>query len=243
MNKNLIYDLGFFNGDDTDYYLKKGYNVIAIEANPNLFECGKLRFKEEIKSKKLILLNNAFTDTNEQIIKFYIHPKNLDWGTCLKEKAEYWKVPLIHYDIHDIQTINLSALYNKYGCPYYIKTDIEGLDYLVLTQLMTMKHKPIYLSFELSRLDYYKTFMGLLICEYTGFLLINQLSHVDKIDESIGYKFGNYHSGFFGMDIFKDVNKNLNYDECLTRYIKYKELKIIDNQNLALGWIDIHAKL
>ena len=38
-------------------------------------------------------------------------------------------------------------------------------------------------------------------------------------------------------------NKWLSFNEDLTNYIKYKELKIINNQELALGWLDLHASL
>ena len=36
MEKNLIYDVGMSNGDDTAYYLHRGFRVVAIEANPLL---------------------------------------------------------------------------------------------------------------------------------------------------------------------------------------------------------------
>jgi len=29
-----------YNGDDTDYYLRKGYRVVGVEANPDL--CGSI---------------------------------------------------------------------------------------------------------------------------------------------------------------------------------------------------------
>ena len=32
--QDLIYDVGMHNGDDTAYYLHKGFRVIAIDANP-----------------------------------------------------------------------------------------------------------------------------------------------------------------------------------------------------------------
>lgn len=43
---DLIFDIGMHNGDDSDYYLKKGFRVIAIEANPTLCALGAARFKE-----------------------------------------------------------------------------------------------------------------------------------------------------------------------------------------------------
>lgn len=36
-----IYDIGFHNGDDTAHYLKEGYDVLAVEANPILVDEGK----------------------------------------------------------------------------------------------------------------------------------------------------------------------------------------------------------
>lgn len=36
MNNSLIIDVGMHTGRDTEFYLKKGFNVVAIEANPEL---------------------------------------------------------------------------------------------------------------------------------------------------------------------------------------------------------------
>ncbi len=45
---NLIYDLGSHNGQDSEFYLKKGFIVVAVEANPTLCDGLKLRFSREI---------------------------------------------------------------------------------------------------------------------------------------------------------------------------------------------------
>jgi len=34
--RDLIFDIGANNGDDTAFYLKKGFRVVAIEADPAL---------------------------------------------------------------------------------------------------------------------------------------------------------------------------------------------------------------
>ena len=34
MIPKLVYDVGMNNGDDTAYYLRMGYRVVAFEANP-----------------------------------------------------------------------------------------------------------------------------------------------------------------------------------------------------------------
>jgi hypothetical protein len=63
-----------------------------------------------------------------------------------------------------VDTITLKELY-KHGIPYYIKTDIEGNDTLLVKELFKYidKIKPKYLSFELSRLDYFIIFSYLIL--------------------------------------------------------------------------------
>src|SRR5580700_7845973 len=57
--QNLIYDVGLHKGEDTDFYLKKGFSVIAIEASPDLVAHAKVRFKEAIINGTLRLIEGA----------------------------------------------------------------------------------------------------------------------------------------------------------------------------------------
>ena len=34
MDPKLVYDVGMHRGDDTAYYLHKGYRVVGVQANP-----------------------------------------------------------------------------------------------------------------------------------------------------------------------------------------------------------------
>ena len=43
---DLIYDVGLNTGQDTDYYLKKGYRVVAFEAEPRNVEYCRERFAD-----------------------------------------------------------------------------------------------------------------------------------------------------------------------------------------------------
>src|SRR3954467_716479 len=54
---HLIFDLGMHNGDDTAFYLHRGYRVVAIEADPTLAAAGRERFAPAIKDGRLTLLN------------------------------------------------------------------------------------------------------------------------------------------------------------------------------------------
>src|SRR6266487_2691817 len=46
--RDLIYDVGMNNGDDTAYYLHQGFRVIAIDADPRSLEAAKHRFPNEL---------------------------------------------------------------------------------------------------------------------------------------------------------------------------------------------------
>jgi spermidine synthase len=43
MIPNLIYDIGMHDGSDSEFYLRKGYRVVAVEANPKLVEACRER--------------------------------------------------------------------------------------------------------------------------------------------------------------------------------------------------------
>lgn len=246
MVSKLVFDLGFHNGDDTDYYLKKGVKVVAVEANPNLYEKGLTRFKREIETGELVLLNKAIAEKQGEI-DFFIHKIKDNWSSCYQSLAESdgSKSHCIK-----VQTVTMESLIQKFGKPYYLKVDVEGMDTEVARQLHSLKDKPDFVSFEISKSEYAGIFAWLHVAGYQGFQLINQQNIVNqkitpevnsRESESIEYQFGEHSSGMYALDL--DDSKWINYDELLTRYIKYKELKYLDNANLALGWIDVHARL
>lgn len=79
-HNNLIYDVGMHKGEDTDYYLKKGFKVIAFEAEPNLAAKCRNRFTSDIENGKLVIIEGAIIEfTSEKskssTVKFF---KNKD---------------------------------------------------------------------------------------------------------------------------------------------------------------------
>lgn len=225
MHNDLIFDLGFHNGTDTAFYLSKGFKVVAIEANPELINDGLIRFKNEIDTGKLILLNNAIADKPGDSINFYIHPTKTEWSSCIQTKAES---DGSQARLASVITTTLLQLCDEFGTPTYVKTDIEGHDITVAQQLFLLKDKPSYVSFETSKQDYAGIFSWLYVSGYKSFQLQNQLNNPP------------FSSGKFGQDL--DLNKWKSFDETLVNYIKYKELKAIDNIELACGWLDVHAR-
>jgi FkbM family methyltransferase len=220
---NLIYDLGFHNGDDTAFYLSKGFQVVAVEADPYWTKKGFERFPKEI-GRELILFNRIVSDkigTQE----FYIHPTKRDWSSCFRRLTESdgSKAETITVD-----TIRIADLYNVYGIPEYMKVDIEGCELMVARQISQLP-KPRYISFECPARDYVGIFSYLYVSGYTGYQLRNQINNKQCP------------SGAFGNDLPTD--KWLSCNEALEQYIKYKDLKRLDRDELGLGWLDLHARI
>ena len=179
----------------------------------------------------------AIHEKNGENINFYIHQEKTEWSSCL--------IDMFKDDIHlltltTINSIDLFSLYNNYGVPYYLKVDVEGCDLIVAKHLSEFKQKPKHVSFELSRNNYTGIFSYLYVSGYSKFQLVNQINNPNRITTK-DFKFSEFSSGFFGDDLPKD--RWLSFDEMITNYIKFKDLKIFDNAELALGWLDVHAKL
>ncbi len=241
MDNNLIFDFGFHNGDDSDYYLAKGYRVVAVEANPSLVQEGQRRFQTEIADGRLILLHSALSEKRGKI-EFYIHPKNSDWSSCFIDAVRSdGSEPILV----QVESVSVHRLFDSYGVPHYLKVDVEGCDTFVAKQVFEYPEKPAFVSYETSRKHYAGIFSYLYVAGYNRFQLVNQANNPDRVthvpSSTNTYKFTKFSSGLFGPDLPED--NWVSFDEALSRYIKYKELKQIDNKELALGWLDIHARL
>ena len=80
--KNLIFDLGFHSGEDTDFDLKKGFSVVGIEANPHLVANAAVRFQDAITQGRLHLISGAIAPASAgEKVAFYANPNNSGWGT------------------------------------------------------------------------------------------------------------------------------------------------------------------
>jgi len=76
LKPNLIYDVGLHRGEDTDFYLKKGFDVVALEANPELIAQCKLRFQDAIAHGRLRIIEGAIAPTSAgEKVTFYRNPR------------------------------------------------------------------------------------------------------------------------------------------------------------------------
>ena len=127
---DLIYDVGLFDGGDMAYYLFRGYNVVAIDANPLMIENARVRFAKEIEARRLTLLNVGIAE-KPGVATFWTSGMP-EWSSFNKAIAsrngtacQGVSVPMVPF----------SELLATYGVPYYLKIDIEGNDQLCVDAL------------------------------------------------------------------------------------------------------------
>jgi FkbM family methyltransferase len=117
---DLIFDLGLFDGSDSEFYLRKGFLVVAVEAQPDLCQQARDRFADAIAAGRLAVVERAIWTATDERIPFYVHS---GWSSAYRQSAERDGGTS---GIIEVATITLDALFEQFGVPYYLKCDIEG---------------------------------------------------------------------------------------------------------------------
>ena len=138
--REIIFDLGMHIGQDTAFYLAKGFRVIAVEANPLLVRDAEKHFRYEIEAGMLTILNIGAGD-REGVFPFYVNAKYSEWSSFDEEigSREGCK------EIINIPMVPFEKLLDSYGTPHYLKIDIEGYDMVMLERLALTDERPKYL--------------------------------------------------------------------------------------------------
>lgn len=239
MSERTIIDVGMHNGSDTEFYLKKGFRVIAIEANPRFVEAARERFAAEIAQGRLEIVEGAITDADGDV-SFYVNLDQDLWsavdekiGSRMGTRAEKITVP----------SIRIEDILEGRDDVYYIKCDIEHADIFVLRALGRMRRLPRYFSVEAHELDY---LAHLVVAGYDRFKLVNQGLHwVVKLPDPplegpyVEHKFDRQSSGPFGEETPGEWQT---LAEAAQTFGAVKHLKRAGPQ-LIPGYFDFHAKL
>ena len=211
--RDLIYDVGMHQGEDTEFYLKKGFRVIAFEANSDLAASARVKFADYIGNGKLVIVEGAIVDSSHpgDTVEFYKNNKNSLWGTA----SPYFVERNVSFGADSTMTrvprINFADCLAKLGIPYYLKIDIEGMDTECLRALLQVEGRPAYVSIEFDKTDFKEVAEELEILTrlgYTSFQVIQQTTvhkQVVPISSSEGltteHVFARGASGLFGKDL------------------------------------------
>jgi len=131
---DLVFDIGANNGDDAAAYLERGCRVVAVEANPILCAQVRVRFASAIEEGRLTVVDKAISHRPKATL--YINSEESGWRTTLLSYAERGKRLRGEIEAVEVETTTVVELIRQFGVPIYLKCDIEGLDLLVLHDLM-----------------------------------------------------------------------------------------------------------
>jgi len=214
--KHLVYDVGMHTGEDTDYYLKKGLQVIGFEADPDLCRHCRNRFSGAIAKGELSIVEGAVTDLPGQAndgrtITFFRNRDKSVWGTVSREWARRNESMGTSHEKIQVPAIDFSRCLQTYGIPYYLKIDIEGRDTVCLQVLSRFAHKPDYVSIESEKVSFDKLRAELDLLEtlgYSRFKAVQQQAIARQKEPNpsregryLGYRFNDGSSGLFGTDL------------------------------------------
>lgn len=147
MQSDLVFDLGLHRGEDTAFYLKKGFRVVGVEANRELCNFVEDRFSAAIADGRLTVVNRAIASSAGPVT-FYRNVNRSVWGTIDPEWAARNARLNAESTATVVEGVTMLDLINEFGVPYYLKVDIEGLDLVAVKALSAIKDRPKYISIE-----------------------------------------------------------------------------------------------
>ena len=212
-SRDLIYDVGMHQGEDTEFYLKKGFRVIAFEANPDLAASARAKFGDYIGNGKLVVVEGAIVEPSypAEAVEFYKNDKNSLWGTVSPYFAERNITFGAESTMIRVPRINFADCLATLGVPYYLKIDIEGMDTVCLRALLEVEGRPAYISIESDKADFKNVAEELEILTqlgYASFQAVQQTTvHRQVVPQpseegvAIEHVFTRGASGLFGKDL------------------------------------------
>lgn len=268
---DLIYDVGMDNGDDSEFYLLKGFRVVAVEADPDLCRAAEQRFQTFLKSGQLTIVNRAIVP-NAGPTTFY-RSSNHGWGTVVEDWHRYNVAHKVAANSLIVDGTTLADLVESYGQPFYLKVDIEGMDRTALKSLTETRIRPPYVSMETSfersptPASIRSDFDTLVRLGYDRFKLVDQIMVPQQLPPSpalmgryVPHAFTSSASGLFGEEapgVWLSAEAAVKSFQRICRknwlaLLFYRRTRLyryyvsltsrLTGHPPNLGWYDIHAK-
>jgi FkbM family methyltransferase len=264
VERDLVYDVGMHRGEDTAYYLAKGYRVVGFEADPDLAALCAERFAGE---KRLQIVAGAIVAAPFEPVRFYRHPNSV-WGTLDAGRAA-GNLHAGESEEVTVPAVDFGAVLRRSGVPAFLKIDIEGAGLLCLQALLDAPERPESLSIEASHEDSEELRRELELLSHLGYdrFAVVQQATIPETEiqtrtlggQPLSYRFEPAASGPFGEDLpgwvdraaaerryrrINRVQRALAGPEALLR--RSQVGKGIRGQAIRLlgpmpGWFDTHA--
>lgn len=159
-DSGLIFDIGLHHGQDTDYYLKKGFRVVAFEADPRNTEFCRKRFSSAIADGTLTIVEGAITEASAAseagTVKFYRNEDHSLWGSTSKDWVVRNEVLGTRNDVIEVRSVDLVRTIEEFGVPHYLKADIVGSETICLRALLNFASRPDHISIRSEKIVFRK---------------------------------------------------------------------------------------
>lgn len=181
---DLVIDVGFHRGEDTRFYLDKGFRCVAVEANPVLVAHAEREFAQEIADGRLKLFGVAIAEQSGTV-KLTVTDEKTEWSSlCPGFVARNTTINHTPSRIVEVPSLRFEEVLAEVGIPHYLKVDIEGLDMLCVRALRAFDERPDFVSVEsaVSSLDAplghaFDELAELWSLGYRRFAYVNQNAH------------------------------------------------------------------
>lgn len=233
-----IIDVGVHHGDDSAYYLAKGFNVVGIEANPTIARGLRDKFAQEILEGRYELIEAAVAAQPGEIEFFMNHDKD-DWSST---DASFGTRQGTRFTKITVPAVTFDSVLARFPGTYYVKCDIEGGDIEVLKAMHRTPQRPRFISFEANSTEY---LAHMVVLGYQKFKLVNQnLNWARKTPNPplegryVDHTFPADSSGPFGEEA---PGTWMTCDETAEMYLALK--RVVERQpTISNAWYDFHAK-
>jgi FkbM family methyltransferase len=166
-NTNLIFDIGTSEGNDTAYYLRKGFKVVGLEADPITYESYATRFASEIQTGDLQAVHAAAGSKAGETVTFYRNDRDQGLSSLTRSPKSRYLETQTEYEVQTTDYVDLAKIS---GIPHYCKVDIEGGEAAFL-QGLPQDLTPEYISVEMKNFSLAESLFGL---GYRKFKLVDQ---------------------------------------------------------------------
>jgi FkbM family methyltransferase len=203
----LIFDIGMDLCQDTDFYLQKGFRVVAVDANPLVCANAHKRYASEIAAGQLTIVNRVISEAREPL-PFYVCGTLSALSTAdvdLRRKEER-----NGHVFEEIEVLGATAadILTEFGVPYFAKIDIEGFDLICLQGFLRARGRPKYISTEVDFQKFGAQIACLRALGYRKFALVSQVKaplhrppRPALEGRDVDYSFAHHASGLFGREL------------------------------------------